>query len=363
MAATALAQEDGSRIGNTSDASSTSIISSTSSASDELGTCCEGSDSAISSESRLGGIDMLYIDTRGIFHLQAENGQVGTQFLADHLNLNIRGHINDRIDFRLRQRLNKKVFDENYVFNATDFLYINWQATDRWSFRMGKDAVLIGGYEYDAVPIDVYFYSKFCNSINQGFTFGASTAFKVKEGQTLAFQVCTSPLSYGYQGVYAYNLAWMGHITSIWNTIWTFNMVQDMDGRFINYIALGNHFQWDNFLFDLDFMNRAAFQQRQFFLSDYTFIVKTIWTVGKWNICFKGGYERNSARNVDKDGRPFDNVIAPGTKYLYAGAGLEYFPLGNDKVRLHAVYYRDNFISRDNFDVGVTWRIDIIKPQ
>ena len=351
MAATAMAQEAESRIGGTSGAS------------DELDISGEGDESAASSESRIGGIDKLYIDTRGIFHLQAENGQVGTQFLADHLNLNIRGHINDRIDYRLRQRLNKKVFDENYVFNATDFLYINWQATDRWSFRMGKDAVLIGGYEYDAVPIDVYFYSKFCNSINQGFTFGASTAFNVAEGQTLAFQVCTSPLSYGYQGVYAYNLAWMGRITPIWNTIWTFNMVQDMDGRFINYIALGNHFQWDNFLFDIDFMNRAAFTQKRFFLSDYTFIVKTIWTVGKWNICFKGGYESNAASNVDSKGRPYDNVIAPGTKYLYAGAGLEYFPLGDDKVRLHAVYYRDNFISRDNFDVGITWRIDIIKPQ
>ena len=310
-----------------------------------------------------GGIDKLYIDTRGIFHLQSENGQVGTQFLADHLNLNIFGHINDRIDYRLRQRLNKKVFDENYVFNATDFLYINWQATDRWSFKMGKDAVLIGGYEYDAVPIDVYFYSKFCNDIKQGFTFGASSAFKMAEGQTLAFQVCTSPLSYGYQGVYAYNLAWMGHITPVWNTIWTFNMVQDMDGRFINYISLGNHFQWDNFLFDFDFMNRASFQQKDFFFTDITMIVKTIWTIGNWNICFKGGYERNSAKNVDADGRPFDEVIAPGTKYLYAGAGLEYFPLGNDKVRLHAVYYRDNFISRDNFDVGVTWRIDILRRQ
>ena len=307
-----------------------------------------------------GAVDRLYIDTRGIFHLQNDHGDVNNQFMADHLNLNIFGHINDQINYRLRQRLNKKVFDENYIFNATDFLYINWQATDRWSFRVGKDAVLIGGYEYDAVPIDVYFYSKFCNSINQGFTFGASTAYKLAENQLLSYQVCTSPLSYCFQGVYAYNFAWMGKITPIWNTIWTFNMVQDMDARFINYIALGNHFQWENFLFDFDFMNRASFKQKHFFGTDYTMIVKSIWSVGNWNICFKGGFEKNSARNVDSDGRAFDNVIAPGTKYLYAGAGLEYFPMGRDGIRLHAVYYRDNFVSRDNFDIGITWRIDII---
>ena len=307
-----------------------------------------------------GGVDRLYIDTRGIYHLQGDNGEVSSQFLADHLNLNILGHINDRIDYRLRQRLNKKVFDENYVFNATDFLYVNWQATDRWSFRIGKDAVLIGGYEYDAVPIDVYFYSKFCNSINQGFTFGASAAYKMMDNQLLELQICTSPLSYGYQGVYAYNLAWMGRLTDIWNTIWTVNFVQDMDGRFINYIALGNHFQWDNFLFDLDLMNRASFEQKDFFGTDYTVIFKTIWSVGKWNLCAKGGYESNSILNVDRYGRAFDEVIAPGTEYLYAGAGLEYFPLGRDGIRLHAVYYRDNSLRRDNFDLGITWRIDII---
>jgi len=310
-----------------------------------------------------GGVDKLYIDTRGIFHLQNDDGVVGTQFLADHLNLNILGHINDRIDYRLRQRLNKNAFDEKYIFNATDFLYVNWQATDRWSFRLGKDAVLIGGYEYDAVPIDVYFYSKFCNSLNQGFTFGASTAYRLADKQLLSLQVCTSPLSYGYQGVYAYNLAWMGKITDVWNTIWTFNMVQDMDGRFINYIALGNHFQWDNFLFDLDFMNRASFGQKQFFFTDYTVIFKTIWSVGNWNICAKGGYETNSPDNVDRQGRAFDEVIAPGTEYLYAGVGLEYFPLGRDGIRLHTTYYRDNSIRRDNFDIGITWRIDIIGRQ
>ncbi|MBR7026969.1 MAG: hypothetical protein IKI13_05260 [Bacteroidales bacterium] len=310
-----------------------------------------------------GGVDRLYIDTRGIFHLQGDDGDVSTQFLADHLNLNIFGHINDRINYRLRQRLNKQVFDEHYVFNATDFLYVNWQANDRWSFRVGKDAVLIGGYEYDAVPIDVYFYSKFCNSINQGFTFGASTAYKLTDRQTLSFQVCTSPLSYGYQGVYAYNFAWMGKVTDIWNTIWTTNFVQDMDGRFINYIALGNHFQWDNFLLDVDLMNRASFRQRNFFLTDYTVIVKTIWSVGDWNLCFKGGYETNSPYNVDSYGRPYDAVIAPGTEYLYAGAGVEYFPLGRDNIRLHAVYYRDNSLRRDNFDLGITWRIDIIRHQ
>ena len=55
------------------------------------------------------------------------------------------------------------------------------------------------------------------------------------------------------------------------------------------------------------------------------------------------------------------NPAVPGTKYAYAGGGLEYFPLGRDGIRLHAVYYRDNAKHRNNFDFGVTWKIDIIK--
>ena len=305
-------------------------------------------------------IDRMYIDTRAIFHQEVLDGAHSSQFKADHLNLNVFGHINERIDYLVRQRLNKKVFDENNIFNATDFLYINWQASPRWEFMVGKDAVLIGGYEYDAVPIDVYFYSRFCDNLYQGFTLGVSAKYQFIKGQKLAFQICNSPLSLGIENVYAYNFGWIGSLMPWWETIWTFNLVEDSDKRLINYIALGNHFQWGSLLFDLDFLNRASFRQEGFFLTDYSIISKVIWNVGKWNICAKGGYEENSLKNVDAQGRAFDNVIAPGTRYIYAGAGLEYFPLGLDKLRLHAVYYLDNDVHRHNFDIGLTWKVSII---
>ena len=307
-------------------------------------------------------IDKLYIDTRGIFHQETVNGVYSSQFLADHLNLNVTGKIADGIGFRIRQRLNKKVFDENNIFNATDFLYVDWKPTDtRWHFLFGKNAVLIGGYEYDAVPIDVYFYSQFCSNLYQGFTFGATVGYSILEGQELAFQVCNSPLSLGFENVYAYNFGWLGRFASWWRTIWTFNLVEDPFHRMISYISLGNHFQWDNLLFDVDLMNRGAFSQKRYFGTDYTLISKLIWRVGNWNICAKGGLEGNALDNVDANGRAFDDVITPGTKYAYAGGGLEYFPLGRDGIRLHAVYYRDNAKHRNNFDFGVTWKIDIIK--
>ena len=180
-------------------------------------------------------------------------------------------------------------------------------------------------------------------------------------GEVLAFQFCNSPLSLGFSNLYAYNLAWFGSFAPWWNTIWSVNFVQDEYNRFINYIALGNRFTFGPVAIDLEWMNRAGAGQKNFF-SDFTVISKIIWTVGKWNICAKGGYEENPWENVDAQGRALDLAVAPGTRNIYAGCGVEFFPLPDrDKLRLHAVYFRSSSIGIDNFDIGITWRLDIIK--
>ena len=47
---------------------------------------------------------------------------------------------------------------------------------------------------------------------------------------------------------------------------------------------------------------------------------------------------------------------------VYAGCGVEFFPLPNrDRLRLHAVYFKSSSIGVDNFDIGITWRLDVIK--
>lgn len=308
-------------------------------------------------------INSLYTDFRTSFHQYTDDGVYGSQFKGDYFNFNLLGTISPNLDYRIRQQFSKKIFDERNMLNGTDFLYLNWKATERWSFLFGKHAVLIGGYEFDAAPIDVYYYSQFCNNIYQGFTFGASAYYNITERQKLVAQICNSPLSLGLETVFSYNLGWMGQFAPWWKTIWTCNFVEDPQRRMINYISLGNHMQWGGLLFDLDFMNRSGFTQKRVLLSDITVISKIIWSVGKWNICAKGGYETNDAGNVDRNGRPYDLVIAPGTEYIYYGCGLEWFPLGRDNVRLHAVYYRDNAANRHNFDLGLTWRVDIIRAQ
>ncbi|MBQ9661165.1 MAG: hypothetical protein IJV37_07930 [Bacteroidales bacterium] len=305
-------------------------------------------------------VTQLYLDMRASFHQELDAGKYNSQFTGDHFNLNVRGYLTDKLDFRIRQRLNKKVFDERNMFNATDFLYLRWHAAPRWHFSVGKNAVLIGGYEFDAVPIDVYYYSNFCNNLYQGFAFGVNAEYEFLPGQNLVLQVCNSPLSLGFQGLYAYNVAWTGGFAPWWHTIWSVNFVQDEYHRTINYIALGNHMVWGGLAIDVDLMNRAGAGQKRFF-SDFTVISKIIWSVGKWNLCAKAGYESNALENVDDQGRALDLAVAPGTKNFYAGCGVEFFPLPNrDRLRLHAVYFRSSTIGVNNFDIGITWRLDII---
>ena len=73
------------------------------------------------------------------------------------------------------------------------------------------------------------------------------------------------------------------------------------------------------------------------------------------------GYERNDAANVDGDGVTYDLILPAGNDYVYGGAGVEFFPLGDENLRLHAVWFRDSYDHIDNFDIGLTWRFSIYK--
>lgn len=306
-------------------------------------------------------VDSMFVDLRSSFHQETTNGVYDSQIRGEHLNFHMHGHITRDINYRIRHSLCKLPIVPNNAFNATDIMYVNWNMNEHWSFLAGKYAVLIGGYEYDAAPIDVYYYSKFCNNIYQGFTFGASATYHFSRKQAVVAQICNSPLSLGVSNIYAYNLGWTGEFMPWWKTIWTFNMVEDQQHKFINYISLGNHFILGDAILDLDVMNRGNFSQSRFLFSDMTLISKFIWSVGDWNLCAKAGYEWNKEFNVDGNGRAYDLVIAPGTEYVYAGCGLEWFPFGRDGLRLHAVYYRDSDGRRNNFELGITCRLDIIR--
>ena len=319
-------------------------------------------------------VDEIWFDTRASFHQQIASGEYDTHFQGEYFNLHLRGQIAPGLTFRVRQRLNRKIDDDN-PFSATDFLWLRWQATPKWSFTAGKQPILVGGYEIDSAPIDVYYYGAFSTRLYQYYAFGLSATYSPAEGQAISVQFCPSPVSPVSQNAYSYNLYWNGHILTRWKTPWSYNLVEDELHRKMNWVVLGNKFELGPLAVDVDFIDRFAFGQQDL-LSDWSAILKAILTVGKWNICTKVGYERNGAANTDPNWNPewnsrvsaeqigsLDLVLPAGNNYFYFGSGLEYFPLGNDRLRLHLVHFSDNHDRIHNFDIGITWRFSAYKRK
>lgn len=304
-------------------------------------------------------IEEVSFDTRATFHQQTTSGVYDSQMQGDYFNLHIKGQLAEGLTFKVRQRLNKKIDDKN-PFNATDHLWLRWQPSHKWSFTAGKQAIMVGGYEIDSAPIDVYYYGAFSNNQYQYFAFGACATFSPVEGQSISLQFIPSPVATVDQNIYSYNLYWSGSIFPRWKTLWSYNLVEDELHRKMNWVVLGNKFLLGKLVVDVDFIDRFGFGQKNP-VSDWTAIMKAILTLGKWNLCTKIGYERNDTSNLDANGISYDLVLPAGEDYLYYGAGVEFFPLGNENLRLHAVYFRNSDDNINNFDLGLTWRFSVYK--
>ena len=302
-------------------------------------------------------VDKLFFEARGNFHNEFGGGMPHKGiFSGDYFNFNVSGHISPSVSYRIRQRLVKAAYNEHNIFNATDFLWINWQADKHFSFTFGKQPIYIGGYEYDSTPIDVYYWSKFSGGLYKVYSFGVSATYSFNPHQDLIFQFCESPLSNVTPNTFAWNLAWRGRLFPWWSTIWSVNLVEDEMNRFQQYAALGNRMFFGPVQFDLDLMTRETIGKTKAF-SDWSVICKIIWSVGDWNICTKFGREANSSANIAADGTSYDIAVPAGSDFSYAGAGLEYFPrIKGRPVRLHTVWYwNTDGNSRHNFDIGITW--------
>lgn len=300
-------------------------------------------------------------------YMDGESIEENCGFRGKYLNMAISGNITDNFSYSWRHRFNKMIGPEgSSFFDATDWVWLAYNIND-FEISAGKQVVGIGGYEYDRAPIDLYFCSEFWNNV-ACYQFGVSGAYSFNEGKDkVMFQFCQSPFRDINPDMYAYNLMWYGN-HGIFSSIYSVNMMEYAPGRFINYIALGNKFTFDKVSLEFDFMNRAT--------SGHTFLFKDISIIGElaWkpidclNIFGKVSYDVNNTDNNDL-------YVLSGTDMTRIGAGVEYFPLKNDRhdIRIHANYCHtfgrntnSQSMLRDNhsmFDLGVTWKFDVFKVK
>lgn len=310
-------------------------------------------------------------------------------FRGDYFNFLLGGDIGDHISYFIRQRI-IPVKGITALFDNTDFLYLQYKFNDQWSIRLGKEALYVGGFEYDAPPIDVYYYTYYWGAF-PCFHIGASAAYTDKSGKNkIVFQVANSPyVKYGdntwKSGLFSYNLYWAGNFGPF-STLYSVNMMEYQRGKFINYIVLGNKLSFPKWSIYLDYINRAAgFQD---FFQDFSLVSRLDWHVSpSVNLFAKGGYEQNFTNYAYRD----DNNVMHVTdmmmwnkdmpthwNYWFYGLGLEYRPRVYPDLRVHAFVSNavshapegdigvNHFLEDKKFgtltvNVGVSWRLDFMK--
>jgi len=291
--------------------------------------------------------------------------QHGYGFHGDYFNFVLGGDIGDHISYFIRQRIIPHAGSVNF-FDNTDYLYIQYKFNDQWSLRMGKEALFVGGFEYDAPPIDVYYYTHYWGAF-PCFHLGVSAAYTDKSGKNkVIFQVANSPYTKYVtndwkKGLFAYSIYWNGNFGPF-STTYSVNMMEYQRGKFINYIALGNRLKFQKWSIYFDYINRAAGFDK--FFNDFSLVSRIDWHVSpSVNLFAKGGYEQNTSgyyytvNNTDVD---VDMLMPNNRSYCFYGLGMEYRPLVYPDLRVHAYVANSVMSLPSGYDADGSWKNQIL---
>lgn len=306
-------------------------------------------------------VNAAYFEARGSYNAHFTKPYSGA-FSGEVLNFVLEGELTPKLSYQFRQLLNVLPYSANNVLNGTEILSLTWTPTPKWSFQVGKIPVNIGGFEWSFDPIDIYYWTDFCDHIPYISALGAGATFSPNENQSFIVQGTRSLLTDGRYDVFNLSLGWSGQFASWWKTIWGFNLMDDDFHHMMGYLILGNRFEAGPVAFELDGMYRRSFKQRSAGL-DMSVTGRLEYTIGKWVLTAKGGYDANSEKNIDPDGYAYDLTVEPGTSYLFGGAGVEYYPLGNKNVRIHTMGWYENRDRAFHLMAGLTFRLHLKRPK
>lgn len=310
-------------------------------------------------------------------------------FQGRYFNILVGGNITPEMSYYFRQRIVANGGSVN-LFDNTDFLYLNYAPSKNLFVRLGKDALAVGGYEYDAPPIDVLFSTQYWDNY-YCFQLGASAGYKTDDGNHLFMaQIANSPYVYtgapaapgistpALSGLFGYSLYWAGSLGEHVKTLWSFNAFERERGTFMGYLALGQQFTFGDFDIYVDFMHHNLGLDD--WGKNFGLVSRANWHIGsEWTVFAKGSYEQNRSEqdilNYNHGQSSYDCLVQAGHTYCRYGGGVEYRPAFCPSVRLHAyVVYVDEagddrvadngmvFVPKwehgfVNANLGVTWNL------
>lgn len=310
-------------------------------------------------------------------HYPSEFGFAGRYF-----NLVFGGNISDQFSYYVRQRIIANPGSVT-LFDNTDFLWINFKLNKHWDFRVGKDALAVGSFEYDATPIDVLINTYYWDAFHC-FRLGGSVQYTTKDQKSkLIFQVASSP--YVYYGstfknsLLSYNLMWSGQYGPFIG-MYSVNLFQRDRTHYMFLVGIANKVKFEKWDLYLDFIHRSTTPDELF--KDFSVILcGNYYFNSSINLYAKVAYEQNTNKNeiigFQETGEYWDCLMVPGMKYIIAGIGVEYKPKKCPSFRIHGVI-DGNFIQsvsegnnlgiapgetiiKPSVRAGFTWYIDVMK--
>lgn len=283
----------------------------------------------------------LKVEARGEYDYEGVDGETvhdNTGLRGNIIDIKLEGDISRHFSYTWRQRLNTLNKDSSF-FDSTDWLFLNYAPTENWSIMAGKWVVLTGGWEFEPPPIDCFQLCEFAYNF-PCYQWGVTATYTTNnKHDNLMVQVTQSPFRKMYEEasgkgaqMYGYGLIWMGS-HGFYKPLWTINIFEREPGRYMNTIGLGNRFNFgERIEWDVDFLNRACNDQVYLF-KDFSLMCRFCY---KFSSSFKAFAK--VSYDINKSGTPHDKTVLDGTEITRLGAGVEYYPLKNDIIRLHANY-------------------------
>lgn len=341
---------------------------------------------------------------RAAFHANfpsAVTGEDEAAFRFDHVMIGIYGNITEKLSYKYLQRLNKgtKAFETENLSGTIDYAYIRYQIDPRFAVTAGRQALFVGGFEYNEYPIDVYDYSGVTNNITCYLT-GVNLFYAPRSNQEIGIQVVNNRAgsveeAFGripedverpWAPLY-YSLAWNSHYAD--NRLqfrYAATAGELMKGKWVFMISGGQQVDIGKFSAFLDILyHRSAI--------DHLGVIRRMVTDGegnawdgiaesveyltlvsevnyrflpRWNIHLKGFYDRASVykkKDIFEEG----NYLS---SWGYQG-GIEFFPMADRNMHLFLnatgktykdIHIKNRITPKDQFRIslGFVYRLPVL---
>lgn len=295
---------------------------------------------------------------------------------GDHVALTWIGHWLNTAGMQKPFEATRYLYENTWtsLSNFTDFAYLDVYAGN-WTFRLGKDVVAMGGFEFDPYDWDCTFetVSMFWNCFNCYQWGGSVNWMTPSEKSNFMLQAVSAtaingevwkPWQNGY-GLYSFKYTGEYGLVETSNSYGWMQTAGGAQKSGIEMLTLGLRFnlgtdvklgfEWQNRRDTAIKLNKAS----DFFNQSYKALASLTWVASdKVDLAFIAGYEKLDLENETFWLVDYGYLDEPAkATYCFGGATVSYYPLRNSHdLRIQATVAGNKYIGKGiSTTLGITW--------